>query len=88
MGERSEVACSIVLLDPCQFEAWEWVLHAYFHQQEPFVVSKTDIVTRTQLLDHLALEQECLGFTPHLVGLEGRDLVDERARLGIDLQET
>src|SRR6266404_5367275 len=76
--ERPKVTSAIVLFQAGEREPWNGIVKIHLEQEEPFIVTKTDIVTRVKFLDELALEQQGFRFASHQVEIEVANALDQR----------
>lgn len=81
MSKRSEVSSPIVLLESSQLKSRPWFLHVHFDEEKALIVTKSDVVLRSILLDQLAFEQERLGLIAHFMNIKIPDTLNEGAGL-------
>ena len=70
IGEGPEVSRPVLLFQTRQGETRNRIIQIYLQQQEPFVIAKTDIVSRMKFFDELAFEQKSFGFGTHQVEIK------------------
>jgi hypothetical protein len=79
MGEGSEVAAAIVLLESGESKAGEGFGEIDFDEEEPFIVAEADVVFWAIFFNEFAFEEDGLGFGADGVSFHAPNAVDEGA---------
>jgi hypothetical protein len=77
MGEGTEIAGAVILLEAGESEAGDGVVKVDFQEEEAFVVAEADVVAGLEFLDEAAFEEEGFGLAFNGVDVEVMDGIDE-----------
>jgi hypothetical protein len=78
-----EIPATVLFLEASKLKPGDGIRKIYLHQQEAFIVAKTDIILRTKFFDQLALKEQCLRLVTNEMRLKIPNAIEQRACLKI-----